>query len=128
MSTTKNLISCLAALALAVHLAAHPALAQAKGPNGGMLGGKDDHMTELVIGPTELTVYLIDKGKVHSAKGAVVRAVIQQGGNNTTVNLAVVEGRKLVGRIAAPVGKGAIIVITGKDDHGHAVNARFVIN
>ena len=25
------------------------------------------------------------------------------------------------------LGKGAIVVVTGKDDHGHAVNARYVI-
>jgi hypothetical protein len=75
-----------------------------------------------------LTVYLIEKGKVGTAKGAVIRAVIQQGGKNTTLGMAVVEGKKLVAKLAAPLGKGAIVVITGKDDHGHTVNARYVID
>jgi maltose-binding protein MalE len=128
MSTIQRLLSCLAAAAFAAVLAVSPLLAQAKGPNGGMLVGKDGHETELVVSPTELTLYLIEKGKVESAKGAVVRAVIQEGGKNTTINMAVVEGKKLVAKLAAPLGKGAIVVVTGKDDHGHAVNARYVIN
>jgi len=126
MTTIKRLLTSFATIALV--LATPPALAQIKGPNGGMLVSKDGHDTELVVSPTELTVYLIEKGKVGSTTGATVRAVIQEAGKNTTVKMAVVEGKKLVASLAAPLGKGAIVVITGKDDHGHAVNARFVIN
>ncbi len=126
MPTIKRLLTSLAAIAFL--LAAQPAFAQSKGPNGGMLVGKDGHETELVVSPTELTLYLIEKGKVESAKGAVVRAVIQEGGKNTTISMTIVEGKKLVAKLAAPLGKGAIVVVTGKDDHGHAVNARYVID
>ena len=41
--------------------AAQPALAQKTGPNGGLLAGKDGHQTELVVSPTELTVYILDR-------------------------------------------------------------------
>ena len=125
MSMIKHLLA--TAVALAVVLAGQSVFAQAKGPNGGMLGGKDDHQTEMVVTSTELTVGLIENGKVESAKGAVVRTVIQEGGKNTTVDLAIVEGKKLVAKIAAPRSKGAIVVVTGKDDHGHAITARYVI-
>lgn len=128
MSTIRRLLSCLAVVAVAALMAVSPVLAQAKGPNGGMLGGKDSHETELVVSPTELTLYLIEKGKVESAKGAVIRAVIQEAGKNTTINMTVVDGKKLVAKLAAPLGKGAVVVIAGKDDHGHAVNARYVID
>ena len=34
----------------------------------------------------------------------------------------------MVGKLAAPLGKGAIVVLTGKDHHGDVVNARYVLN
>ena len=42
-----------------------PTSAQILGPNGGMLAGKGSHQTELVVSSTELTVYILDHGKVH---------------------------------------------------------------
>lgn len=104
-----------------------PSLAQKTGPNGGLIAGKDGHETELVVSPTEITVYLIDDGKQQKTKGATVRAVIQQAGKSITVNLTDADGTKLVGKLAAPLGAGAIVVITGKDDHGHNVSSRYVI-
>lgn len=106
------------------------ALAQAPklGPNGGLLAGKAGHETELVIAPTGITVYLIDKGKAHSTKGASLRAVVQQAGTNTTIVLVDSENKKLVGKLAAPLTKGAVVVITGKDDHGDPISVRYTIN
>ena len=37
-------------------------------------------------------------------------------------------GKKMVGKLPAPVGKGAIVVLTGKDDHGDVISARYVLN
>jgi hypothetical protein len=34
----------------------------------------------------------------------------------------------MVGRLAAPLAKGAIVVLTGKDDHGDVISARYVLN
>jgi hypothetical protein len=112
---------------LFVALLVPAAQAQKSGPNGGMLAGKGGHETELVITPTELTVYIIDGGKAHSTKGVSLRAVVQQGGKSTTVALVDVENKKLVGKLEAPLASGAIVVVTGKDDHGDAVTARYTI-
>jgi hypothetical protein len=101
--------------------------AQKAGPNGGMLAGKDGHEIELVVAPTELTVFIVDDGKAHSTKGVSLRAIVQQGGKSTTVPLVDVENKKLVGKLESPVGAGAIVVISGKDDHGHVLSARYTI-
>jgi hypothetical protein len=115
-------------LATASFLAAAGAVfAQGTGPNGGLLGGSGAHQTELVVSPTEMTVYLLEDGKPHESKGASVRAVIQQGGKTATLNLADQDGRKLVAKLPAPLEKGAIVVVAGKDSHGDQFNARYVI-
>ncbi len=106
---------------------ATPALAQKTGPNGGMLAGKSGHETELVIKPDELTVYMIDNGKAHSTKGATLRAVVQTGATAATIPLQSVDDKKFVGKLSSPIAPGAIVVLTGKDDHGDAVSARYVI-
>ena len=93
-------------------------LAQKAGPNGGKLAGKDGHETELVLNPT---------GKVGPTKGAVVQAVMQVAGVATTVQLVNADGKKLIGKLASPLTSGAIVVISGKDDHGHAISSRYVI-
>jgi cytochrome c-type biogenesis protein CcmE len=103
------------------------AIAQSKGPNGGMISGTGDHKTELVVSPTELTVYLLHDGKAHDTKGATLRAVVQQDGKTTNVSMADRDGKRMVGKLPAPLAKGAIVVVTGKDDHGDAINARYVI-
>jgi len=110
-------------------LLAGPASAQQKaGPNGGLVAGKDGHETELIVSPAELTVYILDDGKVHSTKGTKVKAVVQQDGKVTPVELKDADGKKLVGKLVAPLAKGAIVVLTGKDDHGHSISSRYVIN
>jgi len=114
--------SAMAALIVAVG----PALGQATGPNGGLLGGAGTHQTELVVSPTELAVYLLENGKPHNTAGASVRAVVQQAGKTTTLNLASQNG-KLVAKLPAALQKDAIVVITGKDGHGDQFNARYVI-
>lgn len=102
-------------------------LAQNTGPNGGLLGGKGVHQTELVVSANELTVYLLEDGKLHDLKGASFRAVVQQGGKTKTINLVDQLGKRLVGKLEAPLEKGAIVVLTGKDSHGDQFNARYVI-
>jgi len=115
------LVAGLALLAWAV-----PGLAQS-GPNGGMVAGTGSHKTELVVGQTELTVYLLEDGKLHDAKGTTMRAVIQQAGKTTTVDFADRDGKKLVAKLPAPLDKGAVVVLSGKDHHGDRFNARYVI-
>jgi hypothetical protein len=102
-------------------------LAQSTGPNGGLVDGTGSHQTELVVNATEITIYLLEHGKPHDTKGASLRAVVQQGGKTTTINLADQGGTKLVATLPAPLDKGAIVVVTGKDSHGDRFSARYVI-
>ena len=115
------------AIAAASFLGTAPILAQQTGPNGGLLGGTGSHQTELIVSPSELTVYLVEGGKVIDSKGATnFRAVVQQGGQAKTINLAE-QDRRLVGKLDARLEKGAIVVVTGKDSHGDQFNARYTI-
>ena len=105
----------------------HPAAAQKVGPNGGMLAGKAGHETELIVGATELAVFIIDGGNIDSANGVKIKGVVQQGGKTTTVEFIAADDKKLVAKLAEPLAKGAIVVLTGKDHHGDAISARYVI-
>lgn len=117
----------LALVSTAMLAAAHPALAQKTGPNGGLLAGKEGHQTELVIAGTELAVFILDHGKVHDTKGVKIKAVVQHEGKTVNVDLVDSEGKKMVGKLPAPLGKGAIVVLTGKDDHGDIISSRYVL-
>ena len=123
---TRKLTSMLAAVGL-IAASAGSLLAQSAGPNGGLVQGSGGHQTELVISPTELTVYLLENGKPHESKGTNMRAVIQQSGKTATVNFVDQQGKKLVAKLPAPLDKGAIVVLSGKDHHGDQFNARYVI-
>lgn len=93
-----------------------------------MLARKGDHQTELLVSASELTVYLLDGGKPHNTKGVSINGVVQEGGKNTTINFAEQGGKRFVAKLLAPPGKGAIVVLTGKDDHGDSISARYVVN
>jgi hypothetical protein len=116
-------LACAAVLTIAA-----PAHAQKTGPNGGLLAGKEGHQTELVVSASELAVFILDHGKPHETKGVKIRAVIQHEGKTVNVDLVDHDGKKLVGKLPAPLGKGAIVVLTGKDDHGDVISARYVLN
>ena len=107
---------------------AGPSFAQKAGPNGGLLGGSGSHQAELIVAPEQLTVYLLENGKPHDSKGASFRVVVQQEGKTTTINLTDDGGKRLVAKLAAPLAKGAIVVLTGKDHHGDQFSARYVVN
>ena len=80
------------AIAAASFLGTAPILAQQTGPNGGLLGGAGSHQTELIVSPSELTVYLVEGGKVIDSKGATnFRAVVQQGAELQVAQVLVVE-------------------------------------
>jgi hypothetical protein len=105
-----------------------PVLAQTTGPNGGMLAGKSDHQTELLVSTTELTVYLLDGGKPHDTKGVSIKGVVQQAGKNTNIAFTGQGGNRFVAKLPTPLEKGAIVVLTGRDDHGDSISARYAIN
>lgn len=113
---------------LAVALAlAGPALAQKAGKHGGQTAVvAGHHDAELVIEPNQLVLYLTNHGKPLSAKDNAIKATVQDGDKKTVVKLAV-EGDRLVGALAQPLNKGAIVLLSGKTEDGHGVSARFTV-
>jgi len=99
-----------------------------KGPNGGMVGGSSGHDVELVLSGVEASVYVLDDGKVVAVGKAQLRMVIQSGGKTTNYSLTLAEPNRLTAKFPEPLPKGSIVVITGRDDHGHSLTARFTIS
>lgn len=115
----------LPALAILAAGFAGPALAQAAGPNGGQTVVADGHPIELVSSGTQLTFYVMDEdGKPVDTAGLSAKAFVQAGGKTTTVTLAPEAPNKLTGALAAPLDKGAKVVLSSKL-HGHNLQARF---
>jgi hypothetical protein len=79
---------------------------------------------------TELVLFLTgDADKpIVSAGTKNARAIVQDGGKTATVPLQPVEPNKLVGALAAPLSKGARVVVSATMADGHSVQARFVNN
>ena len=115
-----------AMLGLAVVLSS-PALAQKVGKHGGQMAVvAGHHDAELVIEPTRLVLYLTNHGKPLSAKDNAVRATVQDGVKKMEIKLTV-EKDHLVGPLAEPLKKGAIVLLSGKTEDGHGVSARFTV-
>lgn len=125
----RHATSLFAAMAFATALAPLPALAQAArtGPNGGMVGGYNDHLVELVIKGDAVSVHLLEGGKIAPVGRAQLRLVVQSGGKTTPYALTQAAPDRLTATLAEPLAAGAIVVVSGRDDHGHSVSARFPI-
>lgn len=114
------------ALGLALALAG-PALAQKAGKHGGQTAVvAGHHDAELVIEPSKIVLYLTNHGKPLSAKDNAIKVTIQDGAKKSEVPLKV-ESDRLTGTLAAPLNKGAIVLLSGKTDDGHGVSARFTV-
>lgn len=99
----------------------------AKGPNGGAVVDVDGHHVEFVPSATEMTFYLTGEADAPIASsGAKVKAIAQDAGKTAQMDLAPVEPNKLVGKLAAPLTKGAKVVVTGALSDGHTLQAKFV--
>jgi hypothetical protein len=126
----RNLPSTLAVaaiLGLATITAAY-AHESAKGPNGGAVVDVDGHHVEFVPSATEMTFYLTgDADAPIASTGAKVKAIAQDAGKTAQIDLAPVEPNKLVGKLAAPLAKGAKVVVTGALSDGHSLQAKFVM-
>ena len=101
---------------------------QKKGPNGGLVGGSAGHEVELVVSGTDISVYMLDHGKISPVTNVKLRLVVQQGGKTTNHDLAMAAPNRLAVQLPDPLVPGAIIVVSGRDDHGHTLSARFTIN
>jgi hypothetical protein len=124
----RTLLATLAATVAAPLAAMAQGTAQrpSRGPNGGRVVVADGHPVELVASGTELTFFLRDDdGTPRATRGVSGRAVVQQGGQTTTVQLAPAEPNRLVGRLEAPLAPNARVVFSAAL-HGHRLQARFV--
>jgi hypothetical protein len=100
----------------------------AKGPNGGAVVDVDGHHVEFVPSATAVTFYLTGEADAPMASaGAKVRAITQGAGKTAQIDLKPVEPNKLVGKLTAPLAKGAKVVVTGALSDGHSLQAKFVM-
>ena len=118
------------ALAFAIAPLGATAHESAKGPNGGPVVDSSGHHVEMVARGTELVLFLTgDADKpIASAGTKNARAIVQDGGKTATVALQPADPNRLVGALAAPLGKGARVVVSVTMANGQAVQARFVHN
>ena len=117
------------ALLLAAVALSAAAQAPKKGANGGDVVVMEGHPIEFVTKGTEITFYILeDDGKSPTpTKGFAGRAVIQDAGKTTTVNLSPAEPNMFVGQLPMPLGSKARVVFTGRVE-GHNLQARFTTN
>lgn len=119
-------MAALAAL-LAMPLAAS-AHETAKGSHGGPVVEAAGHHVEFVPSATEMTFFLSgDKDEPIASTGAKMKAIVQDAGKTTQVELAAAQPNKLTGALASPLAKGAKVVLSGTLSDGHSLQARFVV-
>lgn len=119
------------AIALTLALAASGiALAAGGHDHGAKHGGQfvetEGHQgVELVTKASSVTFHITEGGKPANLNGASLKAIVQTVTGVKAYPLTV-EGSMLKTKIAAPLPAGSKIVISGKDGHGHFLQARFV--
>ncbi len=117
----------LSAALVLVSLSGAVAHESAKGPNGGPVVDVAGHHVEFVPSAAEMTFYLTgDADAAIASAGAKVKAIVQDGGKTTQLDLGPVDPNKLVAKLATPLGSGAKVVVTGSLADGHSLQARFV--
>src|SRR4051794_13936671 len=118
-------------VALVVAAIASGAAAQTakKGANGGDVIVMEGHPIEFVSKGPEIAFYILDEdGQTPVATaGLAARAVIQDAGKTTAVNLSPAEPNKFVGQLQMPLGSKARVVFSAKVA-GHNLQARFTTN
>jgi hypothetical protein len=122
-----NLAIALLMAAMAVGIST--AEAQNKGVNGGEVVVMENHPIEFVSKGQEIIFYILDEdGKTPvQTQGTQGRAVVQDAGKTTAINLVPAEPNKLVGQLPAPLGSKARVVFCAKVA-GHNLQARFITN
>jgi hypothetical protein len=109
-------------------LMAFAAAAQSsKGENGGEVVVMEGHPIEFVSKGQAVMFYILeDDGKSPTpTKGFSGRAVIQDAGKTTAVNLSPAEPNMFIGQLAMPLGSKARVVFSAKIP-GHTLQARFI--
>lgn len=99
-----------------------------KGPNGGQVADVAGHHIEFVPSPKELTFYLTDEsGKDIASAGTKAKAVVQDAGKTTPLELSAESPNKLTAKLADPLTPGAKVVVTAVMADGHNLQARYVV-
>lgn len=99
-----------------------------KGPNGGQVADAAGHHIEFVPSPKELTFYLTDEsGKDIASAGTKAKALVQDAGKTTPLELTAVEPNKLTAKLDTPLATGAKVVVTAVMADGHSLQARYVL-
>ena len=122
----------LALLALIPTLVASPMSAKAddKHDHGAIYGGQfveveGHHGVEMVSDATSIAFYLSEEHKPMVLTGGSFKVIIQNGSDTKIVPLTI-DGNKLSAKLDAELLKGAKLAMSGKDAHGHTIQARFV--
>jgi hypothetical protein len=126
-----RLAAVFAVAALAWSGAAHgEATKSKKGPNGGTEVSVSGHPIEFVYKDVDIIFYIRDDdGSPLQTKGMKGRAVVQDGGKTTTVQLSAAPPNRLVGKLQSALGPKARIVMStafSAGGHSHTLQARFV--
>lgn len=123
--------SAVLSLALALVLGA-PNVAVAAGghEHGPKHGGQfveveDEQGIEMVTSADGITFHVTENDKPADLTGGSFKAVVQTGDGVKMYSLTV-EGSTLKAKLAAALPAGAKVAVTGKDGHGHTLQARFV--
>lgn len=99
-----------------------------KGPNGGQLIEVEGHHVEFLATESDLIFLLTDEKEAPIASaGAKMKAIVQDAGSKSQIELSPAEPNKLVGKTTAPLSPGAKVVITGTLPDGHTLQGRFVV-
>lgn len=94
--------------------------------HGGQLIELGDHQAvEMVVRGTEISFYVSEDDKPADLDGGTFRLFVQNGSDVMSSGLTI-KGNRLIAKLAKPVASGAKVVLTGKDGHGHVLQARFV--
>ena len=95
--------------------------------HGGQFVLLENHQgVEFVISGDTITFHITENDKPADLMGASFKAIVQTDAAVKTYPLTV-DGSTLKAKLATVPLAGAKVVITGKDGHGHILQARFVI-
>ncbi len=83
------------------------------------------HGVEMVAAETSLVFHLTEDHEPMDLSGGSFKAIVQSEAGTKVLPLTI-EADKLTASLDAPLIKGAKIALSGKDGHGHTIQARFV--
>lgn len=94
--------------------------------HGGQLIELGSHQAvEMVVRGTEVSFYVSEDDQPADLDGGTFRLFVQNGSDVMSSSLTI-KGDRLIAKLAKDVPSGAKVVVTGKDAHGHVLQARFV--